>query len=161
MEAPHGVDAATGRRVLLVDLPVRLWDHARQHGAALVREFAFIEAEGRDDTTLARRLLEIAATSDTQYANLNPAAEAEVEAALARGAETITVAVWVPVEFKQHIIDAVPVLIEVDEYCRNGTLLTLATSDTLRAYWSWYLGEFVRQIDGENPTPAPATMRSS
>jgi hypothetical protein len=158
MDDPHGAVALEWATVLLVDLPVRLWDHARQHGAALVREFAFIEAGGRDDTRRARRLLDIAATSDTRYADLNPAAEAEVEAALARGDETITVAVRVPVEFKQHILEAVPVLIEVDEYCRNGTLLTLATPDNLRAFWSWYLGEFIRQIDGENPTPAPATI---
>src|SRR5438270_12839245 len=113
----------------------------------------------RHDTTLARRLLEIAATSDAEYANLNRSAEAEVEAALARGDETITVEVWVPVEFKQHILEAVPVLIEVDEYCRAGTLLTLATPDNLRAFWSWYLGEFVRQVAGENPIPAPSTLR--
>jgi hypothetical protein len=31
----------------------------------------------------------------------------------------------------------------------------------LRAFWSWYLGEFIRQIDGANPTPAPATVRGS
>jgi hypothetical protein len=155
MDDAQGVDAAADRRVLLVDLPVRLWDRARQHSAALVREFAFIEAGGEHDTTLARRLLEIAATSDTRYANLNPEAEAEVEAALARGDTTITVEVVVPVEFKQHILEAVPVLIEIDEYCRNGTLLSLATPDDLRAFWTWYLGEFVRQIDGESPIPAP------
>src|SRR5438270_11387646 len=112
----------------------------------------------RHDTTLARRLLEIAATSDAEYANLNRSAEAEVEAALARGDETITVSVWVPAEFKQHIIESVPVLVEVDEYCRNGMLLTLATPDNLREFWSWYLGEFVRQIDGGNPTPGPPAM---
>ena len=52
-------------------------------------------------------------------------------------------------------------LIEVDEYCRDGTLLTLATPDDLRAFWIWYLGEFVRQIDGEHPIPAPPTLRPS
>ncbi len=155
MERPDVGDISTARRVVLVNLPVRLWDHARQHGAALVREFAFIEADGRDDTALAWRLLEIAATSEARYADLNPAAEAEVEAALARGDETITVEVRVPADFKQHILEAVPVLIEVDEYCRNGTLLTLATPNDLRAFWSWYLGESIRQIDGDSPTPAP------
>jgi hypothetical protein len=143
------------RRVVLVGLPVRLWDRARQHSEAVVREFAFIVADGRTDTTLARRLLEIAQTSDARYAHLNPDAEVRVENALARGEETITVAVFVPEAFKQHINDAVPVLIQVDEYCRNGTLLTLATPDDLRAFWGWYLGEFVRQIDGEPPIPWP------
>ncbi len=152
-------DEAT-RRVVLVDLPLRLWDRARQHSDALVREFAFIVAERRDDTQLARRLLEIAETSDARYANLNPEAEDRVEAALRHGEDSITVEVWVPVDFKQHIVDAVPVLVEVDEYCRRGALLTLATPDDLRAYWSWYLGEFVRQIDGEAPTPWPGRADS-
>jgi len=143
------------RRVVLVDLPVRLWDRARQHGEALVREFAFIAAEGRDYSLLARRLLEIAETSETRYANLNPDAEELVEAALARGEDRITVEARVPVDFKEYVNAAVPVLIEVDDYCRTGALLTLATSDELRAYWTWFLGEFIRQIDGHPPTPWP------
>ncbi len=140
-------------RVVLIDLPVRLWDRARQHSDALVREFAIIEAEGRRDSALARRLLEVAQISDTRYAHLNPAAEAAAEAALQRGDDHVTVEVQVPTDFKQHIIDAVPVLLEVEEYCRTGALLTLATPDDLRAYWTWFLTEFIRQIDGEAPTP--------
>jgi hypothetical protein len=31
--------------------------------------------------------------------------------------------------------------------------LTLAITDDLRAYWTWYLGEFIRQIDGNEPIP--------
>ncbi len=154
MDGPQGVDGAAGRPVLLVDLPVRLWDRARQHSAALVREFAFIKAAGQHDTELARRLLEIAATSDTRYANLNPDAEAEVEAALARGDETITVEVGVPVEFKRHIIEGVPSSSKLTNTAAMGRC-SLATPEDLRAFWSWYLGEFVRQIDGENPIPAP------
>ena len=48
-----------------------------------------------------------------------------------------------PVEFNSTSSRMFP-LIEMDEYCRDGTLLTLATPDDLQAYWTWYLGEFVR-----------------
>lgn len=140
-------------RVVLVDLPIELWNRARQHSDALRREFAFIAAEGREDTDVARRLLAIAEVSDRRYATLNPDAEAQVEAALRRGEPLITVDVSVPADFKQHIIESAPVLLEVDQYCRRGDLLTLAIPDDLRAYWTWYLGEFVRQIDGGEPTP--------
>jgi hypothetical protein len=140
-------------RVLLVDLPVRLWDEARQHSDALVREFAFIALEERGDTELARRLLEIAATSDSRYANLNPEAEATVEAALLEGPETVTIEVQVPPDFKDHVLAAVPVLLEVDAYCARGDLLALATPPDLQAYWAWYLAEFVRQISGMAPLP--------
>jgi hypothetical protein len=140
-------------RVVLVDLPIDLWNRARQHGDALRREFAFIAAEGREDTDLARRLLTLAEISDRRYATLNPDAEALVEAALRRGESFITVEVSVPPDFKDHIIESVPVLLEVDQYCRSGDLLTLAITDDLRAYWTWYLGEFIRQIDGNEPIP--------
>jgi hypothetical protein len=140
-------------RVVLVDLPVRRWDEARQHSDALLREFAFIVLEGRGDTDLARRLLEIAATSDARYANLNPDAEAFVEAALVAGRDTVTVEVQVPPDFKDHILAAVPVLMEVDAYCARGDLLALATPPDLQAYWAWYLAEFVRQISGMAPVP--------
>ena len=146
---------STMHRVVLIDLPLDLWNRARQHGDALRREFAFIAAEGREDTDLARRLLAIAETSDRRYATLNPDAEALVEAALQRGESFITVEVSVPFDFMQHILESVPVLLEVDQYCRTGALLTLATPDDLRDYWTWYLGEFVRQIEGSTPTPWP------
>jgi hypothetical protein len=139
--------------VALVDLPVRLWDQARQHSDALLREFAFIVLEGRGDTDIARRLLEIAATSDARYADLNPEAEALVEAALAEGRSTLTVEVHVPPDFKDHILAALPVLMEVDAYCASGDLLALATPPELQAYWAWFLAEFVRQISGMAPVP--------
>ena len=144
---------STMHRVVLVDFPIHLWDRARQHSDALRREFAFIAAEGRKDTDLARRLLTIAETSDRRYATLNPDAEALVESALQCGEAFITVELSVPADFKEHIIESAPVLLEVDQYCRGGELLTLAISDDLRAYWTWYLGEFVRQIDGNDPIP--------
>lgn len=148
------MDDAT-RAVRLVDLPVQLWDRARQHADAMTREFAFLSDDGGDVGQLARQLMAVAETSETQYAHLNPDAEDLVEAALKRGDDRITVDLRVPVDFKQHILDAVPVLTQVDEYCRQGALLTLATPDDLRSYWFWYLAEFVRQIDGNPPLPWP------
>jgi hypothetical protein len=45
----------------------------------------------------------------------------------------------------------VPVLLEVDEFCRSGQMLTLVPPDDLREFWAWYLLEFVRQIEGQPP----------
>ena len=148
------MDDAT-RAVRLIDLPVQLWDRARQHADAMVREFAFLTDDSGEVGKLAQQLMDVAQASETQYAHLNPEAEDLVEAALKRGDDHITVDVTVPVAFKQHILDAAPVLIQVDEYCRKGALLTLATPDDLRGYWLWYLAEFVRQIDGNPPMPWP------
>jgi len=140
--------------VLLRNLPLRLLDRARQHSDALVREFAFV-VHGGDDSGVPARLLEIAADSDANYANLNPEAERLCDDALARGEEFLDVEVTVPSHFRDHILAAVPVLLEVEEFCRSGQMLTLVAPDDLRAFWVWYLGEFVRQIEGQPPQPWP------
>jgi hypothetical protein len=140
------------RRVVLLDFPLREMQRAREQSEALVREFAMIvHGAHDDDNRVPERLLELAADSERRYAGLNPHAEDIVEAALARGDEFVDLELSVPETFKQETIDAVPLLLEVEEYCRNGELLTLVTPADLRLFWEWYLVEFVRQIDGEEP----------
>jgi len=57
----------------------------------------------------------------------------------------------VPQQIKQDTVDLAPVLIEVDAYCRSGDLLTLSPPDDIRAFWIWFLSEFVRQLSDESP----------
>jgi len=139
------------RRIELHDFPIDLMLRARQHSEALVREFALIVHGSQEDTRVPARLLELAAESERRYSGLNPHAEDVVEAAITRGDHYVDLELWVPETFKQETLDAVPVLLEVEEYCRNGQLLTLVTPDDLRLFWEWYLLEFVRQIDGLEP----------
>ena len=40
---------------------------------------------------------------------------------------------------------------EADAFCRNGDLLTLAESDDVREFRTWYIEEVVRQLDGGPP----------
>jgi hypothetical protein len=136
--------------VTLLDFPVELVQRAREHGEALLREFAMIVHGASDrDTNVPKRLLELAAESDKRYSGLNPHAEDVLDAARERGDDYVDLDLEVPVTFKQETLDAVPVLLEVEQYCRNGELLTLVPDDDLRLFWQWYLAEFVRQIDGE------------
>jgi hypothetical protein len=139
-------------RVVLRDFPLLLMQRAQQHSESLVREFALI-VHGADDedTRVPQRLLDLAAESERRYSGMNPEAQALAEAAIEQGIEFIDVEVHVPPSFKQEVIDAVPVLLEVEEYCRTGQLLSLVTPPDLRLFWEWYLLEFVRQIDGLPP----------
>lgn len=139
------------QRILLRDFPLRLMDQARQHAEALIREFQMLVHADPEQAHVPRRLLELAEESDKRYSGMNPQAEEIVDAALARGDQYVDLEVFVPVSFKGETLDAVPILLEVEEYCRSGQLLTLVPSDELRAFWAWYLGEFVRQIDGLEP----------
>jgi hypothetical protein len=139
------------RRVVLLDFPLPLMDEARQHSEALMREFQMLAHADPETARVPKRLLELAAESEKRNAGLNSHADEIVDAALARGEEYIDLELFVPLTFRHQTLEAVPILLEVDEYCRTGQLLTLVPSDELRAFWQWYLGEFVRQIDGFEP----------
>ena len=142
------------RSVVLRDFPVRVMHQAQEHGDALLREFALVVHGASDrDARVPQRLLELAELSEKRYSGLNPHAEAIVDAAYERGDDYVDLDLLVPVTFRDETLEAVPVLLEVEEYCRSGKLLTLLPSDEVRTFWVWYLSEFVRQVDGEEPIP--------
>jgi hypothetical protein len=140
------------RRVVLVDFPVRHMQRAQEHGEALLREFALI-VHGADDAEarIPASLLELAAESERRYSGLNPDAQLIVEAAIARGDEFVDLELEVPATFKDETIEAIPLLLEVEQYCVRGDLLTLVPPADVREFWAWYLGEFIRQVDGGEP----------
>lgn len=139
------------RRVVLVDFPVRVASKAYQHREALLREFAIIAIGGGEHADVPKRLLEIATVLDERYSGLNPEADQAVETALRNRAQYVDLELQVPEQIKRDTTDVGPLLIEVDEYCRRGDLLTLTPPDDVRAFWIWFLLEFVRQTDGEAP----------
>ncbi len=135
----------------MLDFPLKVGVRARQHRESLLREFAIIAIGGGQKADVPKRLLEIAQLHDERYSGLNPEADDAVDAAIKRGEEFIDFVVGVPDQIKQDTVDLAPVLLEVDEYCRNGDLLTLSPPEDVRAFWVWFLSEFVRQLSGEPP----------
>lgn len=139
------------RRVVLVDFPLRVAGRAYQHRAALLREFAIISFGGGEQADVPKRLVEIATILDDRYAGLNPEAADVLDAAAQRKAEFIDLELSVPTRVKGDTLELGPLLLEADEYCRTGGLLTLAPTDEMRTFWTWFLVEFVRQADGGEP----------
>ena len=137
------------RQVVLVDFPLRVASKAYQHREALLREFAIIAIGGGEQADVPKRLLEIATVFDDRYSGLNPEADQAVESARKSGAQFVDLELRVPDRIKTDTIDVAPLLIEVEEYCKNGDLLTLETPDDVRAFWFWFLREFVRAADRE------------
>ena len=137
--------------VRIVDFPLRVALRARQHVESLSREFAIIAFGGGDGASVPKRLLEIAQLHDERYANLNPDADAAVDAGIAGGDEFVDFIVRVPGQIKDDTISLAPLLVEVDAYCRAGDLLTPPPSDEIRTFWFWFLAEIVRQLSGEEP----------
>jgi len=141
------------RRVVLVNFPLRVARRAYQHRESLLREFAIIAFGGGEQADIPKRLVEIAKILDERYSGLNPAADAVIDAAARRNEEHIDLELMVPPRIKGDTLDLTHLLLEADEYCRSGGLLTLSPTEEMRAFWTWFLREFVRQTDGEEPRP--------
>ena len=139
------------REVRVVDFPLRVALRARQHAESLSREFALIARGGGDEADVPKRLLEIAQLQDERYGALNPEADEAVDTGFARNQEFIDFTLFVPERLKEDTVDMAPLLLEVDEYCRSGDLLTPPPTDEMRAFWLWFLAEMVRQLAGEQP----------
>ena len=147
--------AETGetRRVVLVDFPLRVAYRAYQYKEALLREFAIIALGGGEHVDVPKRLVEIATMLDAKYTGINPEADARVDDAVARGDTHVELELTIPLSMRDDTLEVAPLLNEADAYCRNGDLLTLAPSDEVRAFWVWFLSEFIRQADGLPPQP--------
>jgi hypothetical protein len=139
--------------VLLMDLPVPVWARAREHGEGLLREMQLMlvksEAKGHP---LPRRLAELVATLTERYAGVADIQTEQIRAAHTRGLRQIDVAYPLPRSARADIEALSTMFDEVDEFCRAGELLTLATPPEAVAFRKWYFGEIIRQLDGELPT---------
>jgi hypothetical protein len=139
------------RRVVLVDFPIRVAGRAYRHRESLLREFAIIAIGGGEHADIPKRLVEIATILDEKYSGMNPEADDSIYEAAANKVEFLDLELVVPEHLKSDTLDLAPLLLEADEYCRSGGLLTLAPTDEMRAFWMWFLSEFVRQADGYPP----------
>lgn len=139
-------------RVRLVHVPVPVQVAASAHMAALQREFDVLSAAA-DRTSVPGRLVALIAELEERYGGVGEQPGAELEAAIERGDDVIDLEYVVPRHTAEACVRLGDLLDEVDDYCRQGDLLTLATPPESLAYRRWFLGEFVAQISGASPTP--------
>jgi hypothetical protein len=135
-------------------LPVPLHAASQAHSDEVMREFRLLAEQLRQEGTqgLPRRLIELVTALEGQYSNFTEAQEDQLEDAVASGAETVDLVYQLPAHVGDGVRALDAVLDEVDELCRQGQhLLTLATPPDQVAYRRWFLEEFTRQVDGEQP----------
>ncbi|HVF06069.1 MAG TPA: hypothetical protein VNA20_14605 [Frankiaceae bacterium] len=144
------------REVRLVAFPLRLHRVATEHHAELMREFQLLAFDDDPRTEVPARLVELIAELNASYAGVAETADAEREAAIARGDESVDLTYRVPPGAAEACERLERMLAEADEFCRSEQLLTLATPAEAAAFRRWYLREFVAQLSGAEPTPWPA-----
>jgi anti-anti-sigma factor len=142
--------------VRLLQLPVPLHTRASSHLSGLQREFELIRLNDENASSVPNRLRSLIDELDRDLGRVGEQPTAELDAAAERGDETIDLVYRLPAtaaDASQRLGD---LLDEVDDYCRaRGHLLTLVSPDDAVAYRRWFLGEFIRQIGGEDPVPWP------
>jgi hypothetical protein len=136
-------------------LPVPVHARASEHQAELQREFQLVIIGSKDrDVDVPKRLFDLIEAINAQFEGLSTAQTEELDAAVARGDDTLDLEYQLPDVVADACIRLNEMLDECDDYCRRGeSLLTLATPPEAIAYRRWFLGEFVAQVRGADPLP--------
>jgi hypothetical protein len=142
--------------VRIVSLPMEVYIRAREHHEGLTREFTLIRLADPETSDVPHRLLQLAEEVTERYSPFTAPAERELAEAEERGQPQVDLTYHVPPSAAEAAQGLAALLDEADEYCRAGRhLLTLVTPPETQAFRRWYLGEFVRQIGGEEPLAWP------
>lgn len=141
--------------VRLLRFPLELYRQASEHQDELQREFAILQhASCEDETSVPRRLRLLIDELHDRFGAFSSGPRSDLAMALDRGEKSTDVEYHVPPEAREGAVALGDLLDEADDFCRRGThLLTLATPPGPLALRRWYLGQFVAQIDGAEPTP--------
>lgn len=148
------------REVRLVAFPLRVHQRATEHHEELMREFQLLAIAESNGDAVPARLVSLIAELTTSYSGVASAADAERDAALARGEDTLDLVYRVPPEAAEACRRLERMLDEADAFCRAEQLLTLEAPPEAVAFRRWYLREFPAQLAGAEPTPWPAVAPS-
>ena len=142
--------------------PLDLYLRSRAHFDELMREFQLVGfgvASGTSERPVPARLMDLVTEMTSRYAAQIEAIDAVRTAAIARGEQSIDMSYEVPAAVKPLLEQLTAVLLECDEYCRQGEhLLTLATPPDVASFREWNIGEIMRQLDGQPSTPWPGEL---
>jgi hypothetical protein len=139
---------------VLRNFPLRVWHRQQDYTHDLLREFQLMTSAGDAGVhAVPAKLLAVADEFLTKYGSLSTRLAEERLAALRRGEVTIDSSVPLPAETPDLVASVQDLLVEVDDYCRNGDLLTLAAPADVTALRDWTMSEMLRQFGGEPPTP--------
>ncbi len=138
--------------VELRNVPVETWHESRLWFEELLREFAVIAASS-PDAEVPRQLVEFVEEARSRFARFSEPTNLTLEEAHAAGEKHIDLKLELPVEARGVALDLYEHLLRADEVCREGHLLTIEMSESVKRYVEWYLGEVERQLAGAEPTP--------
>lgn len=135
--------------VAVLGVPVALWERATAHQEAIQREFDIVRAS-QPIESVPNRLQRLIDEFDARFGPASEPTWDELRLAAAHGASDKDLIFRVPEAAARASRQLRDILAEVDDYCRHGALVTLATPDDLVAFREWFLGEFINQIENKS-----------
>jgi hypothetical protein len=140
--------------VRIVAMPLDVYKASSEHFDELKREFGLIRES--EASSIPDNLLRVIDQLTSRYSGFSSTPNRIRDEALERGDATVDLVYQLPPSVKDACIDLERLLDEADEFCRSGGhLLTLAAPKETVEFRSWFLGEFVRQIHGEEAMSWP------
>ncbi|MDX6285768.1 MAG: hypothetical protein QOG53_1253 [Frankiales bacterium] len=144
--------------VVLRDAPIEVLTRANEHQAELIREFTLLAMGAvteQSGSQVPPGLDALIHELEARDPDAETVARQQQDAAVARGASSVTLTMQVPPSAAKAALRLRDALKRADEFCRSGELLTLAPRHDIIALREWYLEEFDRQIAGESPLSWP------
>lgn len=135
--------------VNLEGVPAALFIQSQNHQHDLLRECALMDIGNRwrlTDSGLPHKVADMIAEILRDYAEVRSTTRRQALDALAEGHDTVTLSVPV----RPGIVEALHRWLELvetaDQYCNQGTLLTLAAPPEVRALRRWYVRAIEQQL---------------
>ncbi len=141
--------------VRLVGMPVRVFAHYRNWYEELRRELRLLSLNHGEHYPVATELSDLSLRVEQERRQASGVDA--MDAAIRAGRDRVDLEYRVPASAPATMTRMRELLEQVDVFCREQWLLTLAPNPQQLMLRSWYLGEFERQARGEEPLPWPGT----
>jgi len=137
--------------VRLLGMPAVLFGQFRRRYSEMRRELRLLALAHGEDYPVASELTEV--FLEVERERRLARGVNNLDAAIEQGLERVDLDYMVPLSAGETMARLQVLLERADAFCREQRLLVLAASPLQLEFQRWYLGEFVRQIAGEPPTP--------
>lgn len=157
-DQPDWTPPADAVEVELLGVDLKLFLSTQNQYHDLRRELRLLALAHESDYPLARDLSTMFVTYERQ---LPPGVEVEIAQRARRGGTRADLTVEATPSAATIFGTMLEMFDLADAFCRAERLLSTARTPAQREFQTWFLGEFIRQIGGEAPTPWSARPRTA
>ena len=133
------------------EVPLASYIAFQRHYRELRREVRLLALAHESDYPLAKSLSDLFGRLEQPLRDGMGAGQ--IEAALTAGRTSTDISVVMDTEAAGSMGRFMELLDLADAFCREERLLSLARTPEQQRFQAWFLGEFIRQNDGEEPVP--------